>query len=136
MLYALDGILFELAPLNVEGFERATGADYVEHPVLGARPPLEPVGETAEEMTFRGQVHSALFPGGLEAIDKLRAASRDGKVRHLQRGDGENLGWWRITSFRESGTNLDREGVARVSGFELALKADYAPSAANYSGVS
>jgi hypothetical protein len=136
MLYALDGIVFELAPLNVEGFERSTGSEYVEHPVVGVRPPLEPVGEGAEEMTLRGTVQAALFPDGVEALDKLRAASRDGKVRHLQRGDGENLGWWRITGLRESGSNLDSQGVARVSGFELTLKADYPPAASDYSGVS
>lgn len=136
MLYALDGIVFELAPLNVEAFDRSTGHEYAEHPVLGARPPLEPVGEAAEELTFRGQTHSLLFPEGLDALESLRDASRDGRVRHLQRGDGENLDWWRIATFRESGANLDSQGVARVSSFEITLRRDYPPAGSTYEGVS
>lgn len=142
MLYALraideeEGIVFELAPLNVEAFDRSTGSEFAEHPVVGARPPLEPVGEAAEEMTLRGQVQSGLFPEGVDEIERLRAASRDGKVRHLQRGDGENLGWWRVTTLRESGSNLDRQGVARLSSFELSLKADYPPAGSSYGGAA
>jgi phage protein U len=135
MLYALDGIIFEVAPLNVEGFERATGSELVEKAVLGAQPPLESVGPTGEDLSFRGRLYAALMPTGVAALEVLRAASQDGKPRHLQRGDGTNFGWWRIAQLRESGSFLESQGVARLSVFDLSLRRSQAPAGAEYRGA-
>ncbi len=51
-----------------------------------------------------------------------------------QRGDGRNLEWWVITSFRETATRLDGKGVPRVVEFELSLKRADKPSADEYRG--
>jgi phage protein U len=136
MLYALDGILLEIGPLNVEGFERTTGAELVEKAVLGAQPPLESVGPTGEDWSFRGRLYANLMPDGVAALEVLRAASADGKARHMQRGDGTNLGWWRIAQLRESGSFLDGQGVARLSEFDLSLKRSQAPAGADYRGAA
>lgn len=134
MLYSLDGLpAFEVAPVNVEGLDRTTGAEFAEKPVLGRRPPLEFVGESPEELTFRGKVFPEAFGGGDE-LETMRAASRDGAARQLQRGDGRNLEWWAITSFRETATRLDGKGVPRVVEFELSLKRADKPSADEYRG--
>lgn len=136
MLYVFDGIVFQVAPLNVEGFEWTTGAEVVEQAVLGAQPPLEYVGPTGEDLSFRGKAFANLFPEAVAAIERLRARAKDGRPGPLQRGDGENLGWWRLTQLREAGSGLDRQGVARLSELDMTFKRSQPPSAADYRGAA
>lgn len=135
MLYIFDGIAFQVAPVNIDGFERSTGSDLVAQSVLGARPPLEPVGEAGEDLTLRGKAYSNLMPEAVAELEKLRDRSRDGKPGHLQRGDGTNLGWWSPDRFRETGSFIDSQGVARLSEFELSLKRSQAPTGAAFRGA-
>lgn len=134
MLYALGSIVFEVSPLNVDEIERTSGADFAEKPILGRRPGYEFMGESAQELTFRGKLFPEALGGEAEWKELLQVKSTGG-AQHLMRGDGEALGWFLIFSLRETGRNLNAQGVARVIEFEIQLREGDPPPEGEYQGA-
>ena len=62
MLMTLGPIRFEVYPFNATEYDHGHETSFVEKPVLGARPPLEWVGEGAESWSIRAIIRSALAP--------------------------------------------------------------------------
>lgn len=128
MLYQLGPLQFTLAPLNTNDVGHDGHASHVEHPVMGAVPPLEFTGPGNDEWTVEGEMFPRHF-GGLSELQTLHALRQSGKPQFLMRGDGTPMGWVVITRVSDHSTNLWRDGTGRVIRFSIALKQSAAPSA-------
>ncbi|UYO50345.1 phage tail protein [Rhodopseudomonas palustris] len=130
-LMAYGPVTFSIYPLNPQSTERSTEASYVEKPVVGRRPPLEFMGDGAEDLT----ISAVLFPmkfGGLSSLSVLDAMRTSGIPHLLVRGDGTPLGWFCVIGAREKATYLDQSGVGQKIDIDLHLKRADAPNAAGY----
>ena len=58
MLMSLGPIRFEVHPFNATEYDHGHESGFVEKPVLGARPPLEWVGEGPESWSIRARSSS------------------------------------------------------------------------------
>ena len=56
MLMSLGPVRFEIYPFNTTGYGHDHETSFVEKPVLGARPPLEWVGEGSESWSITAQM--------------------------------------------------------------------------------
>jgi phage protein U len=131
MLMQLGSVAFEVYPLNAHEHTRSAEMGFVEKAVLGARPPLEKVGEGAETRTISGRVFPRKF-GGLGQLASLEAARAAGQPLFLMRGDGAPLGFFVIERLSETNTYLAANGVGQVIEFDVMLKAAGRPSPSNY----
>lgn len=120
MLYQLGEHQFEVAPLNIHEGEVATAADFATKPVIGARPPLEPVGEGEETRSLRGRMFPKRF-GGEAMLSALDASRRAQTPLPLVRGDGAALGFFVITALRRSESAFAGDGVPQVIDFDISL---------------
>jgi phage protein U len=131
MLMQLGSVAFEVFPLNTHEHSRAAEMGFVEKAVLGARPPLEKVGEGNETRMISGRVFPRKF-GGLGQLASLEAARAAGQPLFLMRGDGRPLGFYVIERMNEKDTYLAANGVGQVIEFDISLKAASAPSPSGY----
>ena len=134
MLYALGSTVFKVAPLNVSESDRSMGADFAEKPIMGRRPGFEFMGESAQEITYRG----TLFPealGGEKEWRELEQVKNTGAAQHLIRGDGHVMGWFLIFGLRETGRHLNAQGVPRMIEFEIQLRQGDKPPNGEYQGA-
>lgn len=129
MLYQLGNVTFQVVPFNADGVDGVVTASYVEHPVVGVRPPLEFTGAGPEPLRLQGKIFPAKF-GGLADLEALKAMCRSGNAQFLMRGDGTPLGWMVIERVAERARYLDASGVGRVIAFDVSLRLAQAPSAA------
>ena len=121
MLMMIGAVPVEVYPLNAHEYTRTDAARFAEKAVVGARPPLEAVGEG--EGTLK--VSCKLFPeklGGLSYIDILRAQQSAQQGVPVMRGDGAPLGFMVITEISEKHERLDAAGVGRIVTVEISLK--------------
>jgi phage protein U len=127
MLMTLGPIRFEVYPFNATEYDHGHESSFVEKPVLGARPPLEWVGEGAENWSIRAIIFPQKF-GGLGDLKKLYQARAAGRPLYLMRGDGAQMGWVVIERVSERSSYLDAEGIGRVIDVDISVRRAAKPS--------
>ena len=127
MLMSLGPIRFEVYPFNATEYDHGHESGFVEKPVLGARPPLEWVGEGTESWSIRAIIFPHKF-GGLGDLKKLYQARAAGRPLYLMRGDGAQMGWVVIERVAERSSYLDAEGIGRVIDLDIAVRRTGKPS--------
>ena len=131
MLMVLGPVQFEVWPFNATEYEHGHEASFAEKPVLGARPPLEWVGEGPETWSIKARIFPRRF-GGLEDLKKLSQARGSGRPQYLMRGDGAQMGWVVIEKVDERSTYLDAKGVGQVIEVDISVKRSSKPSNGSY----
>jgi phage protein U len=134
MLMTLGPIRFEVYPFNATEYDHGHESSFVEKPVLGARPPLEWVGEGAESWSIRAIMFPQKF-GGLGDLKKLYQARAAGRPLYLMRGDGAQMGWVVIERVSERSSYLDAEGIGRVIDVDIAVRRAAKPSNGSFFSV-
>lgn len=127
MLMSLGPIRFEVYPFNTTEYDHGHESGFVEKPVLGARPPLEWVGEGAESWSIKARIFPQRF-GGLDDLKKLYQARAAGRPLYLMRGDGAQMGWVMIEKVAERSSYLDLQGIGRVIDVDIAVRRSAKPS--------
>ena len=127
MLMSLGPVRFEIYPLNTTGYGHDHESSFVEKPVLGARPPLEWVGEGAESWSITARIFPHRF-GGLEDLKTLYQARAAGRPLYLMRGDGAQMGWVVIEKVAERSSYLDTNGIGRVVDVDITVRRAAKPS--------
>jgi phage protein U len=134
MLMTLGPIRFEVYPFNATEYDHGHETSFVEKPVLGARPPLEWVGEGAESWSIRAIMFPQRF-GGLGDLKKLYQARAAGRPLYLMRGDGAQMGWVVIERVSERASYLDAEGIGRVIDVDISVRRSAKPSNGSFFSV-
>ena len=134
MLMSLGPTRFEVYPFNATEYDHGHESSFVEKPVLGARPPLEWVGEGAESWSIRAIIFPHRF-GGLGDLKKLYQARAAGRPLYLMRGDGAQMGWVVIERVSERSSYLDAEGIGRVIDVDIAVRRAGKPSNGSFFSV-
>ncbi len=134
MLMTLGPIRFEVYPFNATEYDHGHETSFVEKPVLGARPPLEWVGEGAESWSIRAIIFPQRF-GGLGDLKKLYQARAAGRPLYLMRGDGAQMGWVVIERVSERASYLDAEGIGRVIDVDISVRRSGKPSNGSFFSV-
>jgi len=128
MLYLLGALKIEVAPFNVHDVSESGATDFAAKAVVGAEPPLEYVGEGANEITLNGRLFPAALGGG-SGLTILNAMRTSGRPQFLMRGDGRPLGWQAILSTDARSEYLDGRGVGQRIDVSIKLRRASAPSA-------
>ncbi|NMG39792.1 phage tail protein [Chelativorans sp. ZYF759] len=121
MLYMIGTLTLDTRPFSVNEVTRQAGADIASKPLIGTLPGKEFMGEGDDRITLTGQ----LLPfktGGLTELEFAHQMRRQGTRFPLHRGDGQRLGWFAITSIKESHRHLDRTGVGHVVSHSIAME--------------
>jgi hypothetical protein len=134
MLLMVGPVMFEVQPFNMDAHTHSHESTFAEKPVVGARSPLEWVGEGQETWTVRGKVFPHRF-GGMGSLALLYQARAAGLPQYMMRGDGILMGWVVIERVNEQSSHLDAGGVGRMIEFDIALRRCTAPSAGSYFSV-
>jgi uncharacterized protein len=134
MLMTLGPIRFEVYPFNATEYDHGHETSFVEKPVLGARPPLEWVGEGAENWSIRAIIFPHRF-GGLSDLKKLYQARAAGRPLYLMRGDGAQMGWVVIERVSERSSYLDARGIGRVIEVDISVRRSAKPSNGSFFSV-
>jgi phage protein U len=134
MLMTLGPIRFEVYPFNATEYDHGHETSFVEKPVLGARPPLEWVGEGAESWSIKARIFPHRF-GGLGDLKKLYQARAAGRPLYLMRGDGVQMGWVVIERVSERSSYLDAEGIGRVIDVDISVRRAAKPSNGSFFSV-
>ncbi len=80
---------------------------------MGARQPLEWMGQASESWTLNAKLYPARFRGA-STLAVLAAVRASGLSQFMLRGDGSLMGWVVIEQVVEKSTILDRNGVGKV----------------------
>lgn len=131
MLLSLGSVVFDVHPFNAHEIANDHSTDFVDKPVVGARMPMEWVGEGEETWDITGRI----FPkklGGLNDLARLRAVRAAGSPVYLMRGDGRPMGFVVILGVSEISTKLAADGVGQIIEFDLTVKRSGAPSIAGF----
>lgn len=131
MLMQLGTVTFEVAPLNMDTYDRDTGADLAVKDTMGNQRPHEFMGESDETIAIIGKLFPEKF-GGLSTFEEVQRLRASGNSQLLVRGDGRNMGWFTIERLRERHTYIDPDGVGRMIDFEISLLRAPRPAAASY----
>ena len=134
MLMMLGPVRFEVVPFNAGSYDHSHAAGFAEKPVLGARPPLEFVGDGAESWTIKAKLFPEKF-GGMDELAALYSARASGEPQYLMSGDGAVMGWVVIRSVTERSTYLDAGGVGRVIEVDIAVSRSSTPKPASFFGL-
>jgi phage protein U len=134
MLMTLGPIRFEVYPFNATEYDHGHETSFVEKPVLGARPPLEWVGEGAENWSIKARIFPHRF-GGLGDLKKLYQARAAGRPLYLMRGDGAQMGWVVIEKVSERSSYLDADGIGRVIDVDISVRRSAKPSNGSFFSV-
>lgn len=129
MLMSLGVTTFEIAPVNIHAHSRDASADFAEKPVLGARPPLEFMGEGGEARSLTGRLFPRHFGGSLNDLDAMRKA---GQAMPLTMGNGQALGWFVIDKLTEKSSFLQTDGTGGMIEFDISLRRADGPAAIDY----
>lgn len=127
MLMSLGPVRFEIYPFNATDYAHDHEADFVEKPVLGARLPLEWVGEGAESWSITARIFPHRF-GGLDDLKTLYQARAAGRPLYLMRGDGAQMGWVVIEKVAERSSYLDTNGIGRLVDVDITVRRAAKPS--------
>lgn len=131
MLMQLGSVSFEMQPFNTHGYSVSSTTDYAAKPVVGARQPLEHVGEGESRVTLEGRMLPKNL-GGLSELAEVQAMRVSGMAHFLMRGDGKPMGWFKIESVEENHSLLFADGVGQQVDFTISLLRTDKPSAASY----
>jgi phage protein U len=134
MLMSLGPIRFEVYPFNATEYDHDHESNFVEKPVLGARPPLEWVGEGAESWSITAKIFPHKF-GGLSDLKKLYQARAAGRPLYLMRGDGAQMGWVVIEKVSERSSFLDAQGIGKVIEVDISVRRSAKPSNGSFFSV-
>ncbi len=134
MLMMIGPVKFEVTPFNATDYGHSHESSFVEKPVLGARMPLEWVGEGAETWAIKAKIYPERF-GGLGDLKVLQQARISGLPQYMMRGDGSLMGWVVIESVNERSTYLDATGVGKVVEIDIAVRRCQAPSAGAFFSI-
>lgn len=131
MLMQIGAVRFEIAPLNAHKSTHTTAARFATKPVLGARPPLEWIGEGDEAWDISARLFPQKF-GGLSSLSALAAMQRSGRPQYLVRGDGALMGWVVILDVAEASSHLDAQGVGKVIDVTIKVQRSDKPEPGGY----
>lgn len=134
MLMKLGPVAFQVWPFNATGMSHTHETSFAEKPVVGARPPLEWVGEGPETWTIQARLFPAKF-GGMEDLQKLQQARTSGKPQYLVRGDGKPMGWVAIERVTERASYLDSKGVGQIIDVDIEVKRTGKPSDGSFFSI-
>lgn len=134
VIAALGPVTFDVVRSPLMSWDRAGDVRYAEKPVLGARPPLEWIGEGGKSINLRVKLHPRKF-GGLWAYEALEAIRIAGAPVFLMAGSGVPMGWVVIEKLSDRHTYLDATGTGQVVEVDISLKADGPPSAGSYFSI-
>jgi hypothetical protein len=134
MLMSLGPIKFEVFPFNATEYGHDHESSFAEKPVLGARPPLEWVGEGAESWSISAKIFPHKF-GGLGDLKKLYQARAAGRPLYLMRGDGAQMGWVVIEKVSERSSYLDAQGIGKVIEVDISVRRSAKPSNGSFFSV-
>jgi len=134
MLMMLGPIKFEVLPFNTDGYSHGHEAGFAEKPVLGARPPLEFVGDGPESWTIKARLYPEKF-GGMGHLELLYQARASGRPQYMMRGDGALMGWVNILSVSERSSYLGANGVGKVIDVDISVKRCSRPSAGSFFSI-
>lgn len=131
---ALGPVVFDIVRSPLMSWDRQGETRYAEKPVLGARPPLEWVGEGGKSITLRIRLHPKKF-GGIEAYEALEIARSAAVPLYFITFGGLPLGWVVIERLSDRHTYLGENGVGQVIEVDVSLRADGPPSDGAYFAV-
>ena len=134
MLMSLGPIKFEVFPFNAAEYGHDHETSFAEKPVLGARPPLEWVGEGAESWSITAKIFPHKF-GGLGDLKKLYQVRAAGRPLYLMRGDGAQMGWVVIEKVSERSSFLDAQGIGKVIEVDISVRRSAKPSNGSFFSV-
>ena len=134
MLMTLGPIRFEVHPFNATEYDHGHETSFVEKPVLGARPPLEWVGEGSESWSIKARIFPHRF-GGLGDLKKLYQARAAGRPLYLMRGDGAQMGWVVIDKVSERSSYLDAQGIGKMIEVDISVRRSAKPSNGSFFSV-
>lgn len=126
MLMMIGPVRFKVLPFNMTENTHTYGADHVEKPVVGARPPLEFVGPSSEAWTIKAVLWPGQYGGG-SALTLLNLMVKSGTPQYMMRGDGGLLGWVVVLSVTEKSTHLARTGVGQKIEVDIIVQRTSAP---------
>lgn len=130
-IYTIGALKVQIAPFNIHEIEESGSTDYAAKEVVGAEPPLEFVGEGANELTLNGR----LFPmelDGLDELELLRQMRTSGKPQYVVRGDGTPFGWYAILSTRARSSYLGANGIGKVIDVSISMRRAQKPSSTSF----
>jgi hypothetical protein len=118
------GVLtFDTFPFSVGGAEREDGYDYAKHELMNRRRGYEAEGAGDDVLTLSGEF-LPFHIGGLSELEMARGLKNSGSPQFVMRGDGTVLGWYVITSIKDSHTDaIAPNGVAYRVKYEIKLEA-------------
>lgn len=131
MLYLIGPLAVQVYPFNMSEIRENGSTDFATKGVVGAKQPLEFVGEGSDEIELSG----TLFPqamGGLDSLELLRQLRMSGKPQFVMRGDGTPLGYYAIVSSSASSSYLDNRGVGKKIDVSISLRGAQKPSAFSF----
>lgn len=128
MLLSIGPLQFDLEPLNATEILFDGEADFARKDVVGAKKPLEPVGEGDESYTIVARLFPEKF-GGRSSLDVLRRMRKSQAPQLMIRGSGEVVGFVVVTRESHDEQFLNARGVGRLIDVEITVEPCPAPSA-------
>lgn len=101
MQYMVGSLIFDTFPFSVTGVEREDAYDYAKHDLMSRRKGYERAGAGDDTLTLSGEF-LPFHIGGLSQLETARALKDSGSEQFVMRGDGYVVGWFVITSVKES----------------------------------
>lgn len=121
MQLMIGPVVMDVAPMPMTEYTRTTAGDFAEKPVLGARAPLEFVGNGPENWTVRAKLYPHRFGGGAQ-LNLLSVIRANGLPQIVVRGDGSMFGWFVVAEVIERASYPDKSGVGRVIAVDITLR--------------
>lgn len=121
MLMSLGQFVFQLPDLAYSELQRSTAWRHASNSRVGARPALQFVGPGDDTITLAGTLVPELA-GTLQSLVTLRAMADAGDAYVMVDGAGRIFGAWVIEHIDEGGSAFTRDGIARRTGFTIALR--------------
>lgn len=131
MLLLIGPLKFEVAPFNATAITSTASASFAEKAVLGARPPLEFVGDGGQTWSITAKLFPEKF-GGQSSLTILNLMRLSGAPQYMMRGDGLLVGWVVVETVTESSSYLNGVGVGRMIDVDIGLKRSGRPSLTGY----
>ncbi|ACL55609.1 phage tail protein [Methylobacterium nodulans] len=122
MQYSVGVLTFDTFPFSVTGAEREDGEDYAKHDLLNRRRGYEHEGPADDVLTLSGEF-LPFHIGGMSELELARDLKNSGSPQYVMRGDGYALGWYVITSIKDSHADaIAPDGVAYKVKYEIKLE--------------
>lgn len=131
-LLSIGPLTFDVTPFNVHEILFDATSDFARKDVVGAKRPLEAVGEGEETYTIVARLFPEHF-GGLSSLTLLHNM-RKAQAPQLMMGgasSGRNFGFVVVTDVSVSEQFLNAAGVGQLIDVEITVETCGAPSAAD-----